>query len=407
MAWRIDEHVVRGEIDNRVRGSVTGRIWFAGRAEAVELALKGNAWADLAGRKLEFVNPSPQPGLPGSFAQKQEGSTGDITASRKVRVPDIPLGEFDEYYAAKKPFPWHWGNSLYLEWYSRSNGRVVIETVAFELRIVGEPAWEMTAEEEKEQRIESARAMTEFMDRLVEAAEDEASAEFVDDLPEDWGEKPPTEEEAEEMQARSDLLIDRVQARLAREGDNADYAQILQEEIDRLRRERGEPGPTPEHSARHAAWIDAANQAAEEALDDPFLREEADRTHPLAEKAYELSVQLMQAEDENNWVPDNASEEHPAADLVGAVAKASAKLAGALNGNEWPPETIFCASVIVRLKRARVYLDDALRATESCQEQKLIKPTLLGPILVEIIDLAHEADELIAELRERLERKPD
>ena len=31
MAWRIEEAVVRGEIDSRGRGRVTGRIWFAGR----------------------------------------------------------------------------------------------------------------------------------------------------------------------------------------------------------------------------------------------------------------------------------------------------------------------------------------------------------------------------------------
>jgi hypothetical protein len=61
-----------------------------------------------------------------------------------------------------------------------------------------------------------------------------------------------------------------------------------------------------------------------------------------------------------------------------------------------------CAAIIVRLKRARVYLDDALRALESCQQEKLIAPVHLGPILVEIIDLAHDADEIIAELRERL-----
>ena len=48
------EHCVRGEIDNRVRGRVTGRIWFAGRTEPVELNLTGNGWRDLAGRQLEW-----------------------------------------------------------------------------------------------------------------------------------------------------------------------------------------------------------------------------------------------------------------------------------------------------------------------------------------------------------------
>ena len=48
MAWRIDKAVVRGELDNRVRGRVTGRIWFVERAEPVVLELQGNCWRDLA-----------------------------------------------------------------------------------------------------------------------------------------------------------------------------------------------------------------------------------------------------------------------------------------------------------------------------------------------------------------------
>lgn len=177
MAWRIDETVIRGEIDNRVRGRVTGRIWFVGRAEPVELELKGDCWRDLAGRKLEFANPRPRPGELTGFAPRQAGVVGDITASRKVKVPEIPLEQIGEYYAAKKPWPWHWGNSLYLEWFSRRNGRVVIETAEFDLRIVGESAWEMTPAEEIGQRQANGMAITEFMGRLAEAIEGEKFTE--------------------------------------------------------------------------------------------------------------------------------------------------------------------------------------------------------------------------------------
>tara|TARA_B100001093_G_C26660329_1_gene941484 strand:- start:412 stop:546 length:135 start_codon:yes stop_codon:yes gene_type:complete len=40
----------------------------------------------------------------GLTAEKQ-GMVGDITASRKVKVPDILLDEIGDYYLAKKPFP--------------------------------------------------------------------------------------------------------------------------------------------------------------------------------------------------------------------------------------------------------------------------------------------------------------
>lgn len=107
MAWRIDEAVVRGELDNRTRGRVTGRLWFLGRDEPVVLELAGNCWRDLAGRRLEFTNPSPQPGDLDKLAAMQRGTTGDITASRKVRVPDIPLSDLRLYYKTGREMPWH------------------------------------------------------------------------------------------------------------------------------------------------------------------------------------------------------------------------------------------------------------------------------------------------------------
>ncbi len=94
-------------------------------------------------------------------------------------------------------------------------------------------------------------------------------------------------------------------------------------------------------------------------------------------------------------------------ELEFALMCASAKFAGALNGQAWPPELDFCAGVIVRLKRARGYLEDALGAAEACREDRLITPEHLGPIVVELSDLAREADALIAELRAKLERGTD
>lgn len=181
MAWRIDEAVVRGEIDNRTRGRVTGRIWFVGQTEPVELNLTGNCWRDLAGRRLEFANPRPKPGDLGNFPLMQKGAAGDITASRKVKVPDIPLDQIGEYYAAKKPFPWHWGNALYLEWFGETNGRVVIESAGYDLKIIGEPAWEMTPEEEAAQRRANGEAMTGFMERLSRAMMEPTEDDFDDD----------------------------------------------------------------------------------------------------------------------------------------------------------------------------------------------------------------------------------
>jgi hypothetical protein len=408
MAWRIDKAVIRGELDNRVRGCVTGRIWFVGKTEPMLLELAGNGWRDLAGRRLEFTNPEPRPMDLDDLAWHQKGMVGDITASRRVKVPDIPPEQIGDYYTAKKPFPWHWGNSLYLEWFSERNGRVVIETVAFDLKVAGEPAWEMSEDEETDQRKANSAALTDFMDRLAGAAGGTAG-KIIDDTPAEWEARPQTEEEAEAMQARSERLADCIETRLRREGEQADYEQILEEEIDRLHREEGRPEPTPEQLARNAGWIEDMNRAAGEALanPDPEVEKEMEFEHPLVKRVTEFSLQLRNTAKAGGWRPKSAGNEHPVCELLDATMIAGPKLAGALNGQYWPPEVDFCAHTIVRLKRARGYLEDALRATESCQEEKLIKPEHLGPISGELIDFIRDTDELIAELRTKLERGTD
>jgi hypothetical protein len=405
MAWRIDEHVIRGEIDNRVRGRVTGRIWLEGRAEPVELNLIGNAWRDLAGRRLEFVNPAPKSGLDGSFAAQQRGPTGDITASRKVKVPEIPLDQIAEYYAARKPWPWHWGNSLYLEWFGLPNGRIVIESATFQLTLSPDSTWEMTPEEETSQREANAAALNGFMERISEANKP-GRCRDVDD------EQPLTEKEAEKMQAQSERLVDRIIARMEREGGTANYAKIVAEEVERARRERNEPDPTPAQETEQARWIEEMNAASAEALEleksESWKRSAneagnvADDSHPLSARAFELSVRVMREPQERGWLPVDASREHPVAELAASVAKAGAKLAGALDGDDWPPPLEFCALVLVRLKRAAGYLEDALLAAQSCREESLTEPAWLAEVTREAAAIGAETNTLIEKLRTRL-----
>ena len=430
MAWRIDEAVVRGEIDNRERDRVRGQIWFVDRDEPVVLELAGNAWRDLAGKRLVFSNPQPKAMDLAGLAPIQDGVVGDITASRKVKVPDIPMDQIGEYYAAKKPWPWHWGNSLYLEWFSARNGRVVIESASFQLTLEGDSTWDMSEEEETAQQQANGEAMIAFMQRLSEAfapdgdgdadeddfdADDDMDMDMDDDDDDDdrdpetpGSTTPMTEEEAERWQARQDLLLDRVQARLHREGVDADYSRILDEERERLRRELGEPEPDeawkpepPDWDAIIGAGEEAA-EAAEAAAHNPEIDPWPDEDHPLVERATNLFHWLSEQADEDNWLPEHAQEEHPVNALLNATMCVGPKLAGALNGGLWPPSLDMCALTIVRLKRAHGYVDDALHATESCQEDKLIEPRYLGPAVIELIDIAHDIKALIAKLRERL-----
>ncbi len=168
MAWRIHHQVVRGFIDNRIQGKVTGSIWLAGREQPFTLELQGNAWPDLAGCLLEFNNPSPIEGDLAGFADQQRGICGDMTASRKVKVPTVPLEKLAEFRG--KPFPFVWGNSIYLEWFSERNGRVVIESCECQLSL-SPPLWRLTEQEAAADIPLKQKAMEEFMQNLQRLAE--------------------------------------------------------------------------------------------------------------------------------------------------------------------------------------------------------------------------------------------
>ena len=172
MAFRIHDSVVRGEIDNQTKGVVRGKVWVDGRTEPISLELIGNAWPDLAGCLLTFINPGKSIAHAhlDSLHSVQRGSIGDLTASRKVRVFDVPLLEALAMLDRKEKPPEHMANCLYLEWFSEANGRVVIESADYELTI-SPPEWRITPDEETERANQAAAGMAEFMGKLTEAIE--------------------------------------------------------------------------------------------------------------------------------------------------------------------------------------------------------------------------------------------
>ena len=178
MAWRIEESVLRGELDNRIKGMVRGKIWLDGRIEPLELHLTGNACADLAGCLLTFINQKKQRAHPPTTKLDaiQRGRIGDLTASRKVRVFDIPVQDALRMIRRGEKPPEHMANSLYLEWFSNTNGRVVIESTDYELTI-SEASWRLTAEEEKERATEASHGMNDFLGGLSIEIENLGDAE--------------------------------------------------------------------------------------------------------------------------------------------------------------------------------------------------------------------------------------
>ncbi len=424
MAWRIDEYLIHGEIDNRTPGRVTGRLWFLGREdEPVVLDLEGNAWRDVAGHVLRFTNPTPatpEAGFLDGLAATQSGVVGDITASRKVKVPDCPMEEVMRLVRAGEKFPWHWGNSLYLEWHSERNGRVVIESANYQIEIDAEAAWTMSEAEETAQQETNGRAMVAFMERLADAVPDDDDFEDFDEDDETDDDDAPTsaaEAVADAEQARMDLLLDRVQARIKRAlaaGEEPDHEAIFEEERERLRRERGEPDPeptTPEEEAERAAWITAMNAAAEEALaasdDYDDWKDDEDREHPLVARCHSLHLRFHHDSAARGWLTDADPQEHPLRELEIGVMIAGGKLAGALNSlddeDDWPPGPLFAGDTLVRLKKARGHLRDSLAGADAAAEQSLADPAWLAHARADLVKLLAEVETLVAEVRAVLE----
>jgi hypothetical protein len=407
MAWRIERSLIRGTIDSRTRGRVTGQLWFRGRPDPVLLRLDGNPWKDLAGCLLSIENPDPDDRDAVDLAAMQQGVVGDITASRKVRVPDCSEDEWMRRYVERKPCPWHWGNSLYLEWYSRRNGRVVIESAHYDLHIEAPPAWTMSDDEEREQIQANQRAIRDFMDRVVEAAGASSLVEEAEDAPTSAGEA-----EADEEAARMDLLLDRVSARLDGESPEGpgDFDRIYREEREKLRRERGEPDPeplTPEQEAERDRWIEEVNEAAREALEEAEMDLEERIPHPLVEACTDLWIHLYHAVEEANWVPEGASMEHPLREVLFGIQAAGAKLAGALGGTRgsgrWPPHPLYAGDSLVRLKKARRFLRDALAGLDAADELKLAELEWRERARRETQWILAEVNRLIADVRGVLE----
>jgi hypothetical protein len=423
MAWRIDESVVRGEIDNREQGRVTGRIWLLGREDPVELNLKGNPWRDLAGHLVRFTHDRPQPGKLEGFFTDQGGVVGDITASRKVRVPEIPVAEMYARAKAGEPYPWHWSNSLYLEWFSLRNGRVVIESTDYRIEIDPEPAWTMDQAGEREQRAENSRSLARFMEILGHAvagndlAEVGGFEEFEALIGDDDEPRSKAEAKADADAAYMDKLLDRIEARIEREGlDEDNFERIHEEERTRLRKEMGfppDPEPTPEQLEEQQRWIDEMNAAAQEALEeaeaddwkgDPFERERPE----LVERATDLGVQLHAEIDA--LLPENPPREHPLIEIVNGMHLASAKIAGALASMDdegWPPDPLCAGDSLVRLKKARGALRDALRGLDSAEEENLGTTEWRTDARREIAEILGEVQQLIAEVRQVLADEDD
>jgi len=339
VAWRIHEQVIRGEIDNRQKGVVRGRLWLDGVAEPIVLELTGNACADLAGCRLGFHNPGPTVPLdePDGFNCLQCGTIGELTASRKVRVFDLP---FEEAYAmlkrGEKP-PEHLANCLYLEWFSEANGRVVVESTAYRLEI-SEPVWRLTPEDDEQRAREAAEGFSGFMGKVSEAL----------------GAAPPMNDGA-----------------AADDEDDEAFAEVPASES-------SEPVPDTEG----VDWVR-----------DQF----GDVHHPLTARMVESSVGLIQLLAETGL---EGAEAASIDRLVHEFRITCTHLAAGLDPLAYGREKVKAPNVHASLELALNHLDQCLAHLGDLVSRKLVAEEALRPFLNELGSIRQEARHRLKEFRE-------
>ena len=111
--------------------------------------LTGDFYRDIRGAKIRFTGRG-DPSIKDAayfleFAATQTGAVGDITAGRPPRD--------------------HVGYP-YIEWYSKQNGRVVIELPRDQVQVIGKPI--PACESDPISRDEQARHMADFLGSVIE-----------------------------------------------------------------------------------------------------------------------------------------------------------------------------------------------------------------------------------------------
>ncbi|HXP62970.1 MAG TPA: hypothetical protein VN829_20890 [Dongiaceae bacterium] len=399
MAFRIHDSVVRGEVDNRAKGIVRGKIWVEGRAEPVVLELEGNACPDLAGCRLTFTNPQERIAHPhlDSLQALQRGRPGDLTASRKVRVFDVPLPEaLERIRRGEKPAE-HLANSLYLEWFSEANGRVVIESADYEVT-VSAPEWRITPEEEAERARQAATGMSEFMAKLTEAIERHRRGQK--DPEAEWNEHD-YERLLKESDARTDKYLelldkygdsDEAEARIAKEmgwdssedeNENEDERMSVEEINAICEAAVNEPPPEPEPHREGIDWI---------------RTEEGDLCHPLQHRCSESALKFWR---QAGGPGLDESADTDVQQFLFELQTTGAKLAGALNSIARGAGFPDAAFTIALLKRALDHLFKSQAGLEAAAAKKLLPEGMIAEARKELFGLREGILGLMDEFRGR------
>jgi hypothetical protein len=282
-----------------------------------------------------------------------------MTGSRKVRIPDVPFDAMMRLFRAGKPVPEHTSNALYLEWFSETNGRVVIESADFEVR-VSPPVWIMTDEQERAQIEANRRVLQSFLAQLLEpppSAGDEG----------DEADSRMNEFEWERFMKESDARTDRYIELLEKYEGHPEQEKLVAREMgwtwleEALEaEERGVLGEGRDEAEALAEVPPLEPNPATEGVD--WVRDEHGHPqHPLTLRMVHLALSLWRHCEQRGLLGEQTDPD--LLDMISHAQLTAAKLAGALNSLAYREE-VEGGFVVASLKRALHVLHRSLGAAD-------------------------------------------
>ena len=382
MAFRLDQAIVRGELDNTEQGHLRGRIWLEGREQPLTLDLEGDAWRDVAGARITFTNHEPRRQKnQGDLKPAQHGIVGDITVSKKVKQITASDEEWQRCMEDGKQPPYEWRNSLYIEWFSEENGRVVIESADFELQIT-EFTWQMDEAEEQAQQFANLNAMRNWLATIIQRPEKIDDDDDEDGFEEDE-DLPVSEAEWEESLKLSDRLTDaHMEAMDKYAEDDDDETKVafvmgwdhMLDMMAQAQENSGKPQTADQSPSMEDfedddddpedAGEEWKENAEDESDDDDAFADymEERRSHPLQKSAHKLVTRILRDlrdEDRDEGIESEEARNTPLSRFISNTMSISGKLAGALSTRRFA-EGSDAGYTLAILKRCLNWSNEAL-----------------------------------------------
>ena len=280
----------------------------------------------------------------------------------------------------EKP-PEHMANSLYLEWFSEANGRVVVESADYELT-VSPPEWRMTPAEDAERAKQAAAGMDDFMRKLTEVIEKHQHGQKGPE--EDWD-----EHDYEKFMKESDARTDKYMELLEKYGDSDEAEEKIAKEMGWDSEDEDDDEEPMSIEEMNAICEAADNEPPPEPAPDresiDWIRTaDGDLRHPLQHRCFESALEFRRRI-EKLGLKESADDDLQ--EFLFEFQTTGVKLAGALNGIAHGRGHRDDAFTVACLKRALNHLHKSQAGLEAVAPKKLLPEKLVSAARKELFEI--------------------